>query len=266
MPAAALSGTRESTRPRRRARPPGLTVATIVGVPLANGLGQIAGWRWCFGIVAALALATAILVASVRPEVPRDRAASPSRELGALKRGQVWLTLAIGAIGFGGCFRGIYLSRLHLDGSDRRYRWRMVPMVFAAFGLRNDCREHHRSLLCRPRGDENGRLAVAGLGRGLALYPVAAPRLGTVTLDVMAIGFCAALATVLQTRLMDVPAMVKASQRHSTTLLSMLRTHWDLGLAAWQLPLVSAGLQLDGWDVASHSGASSVGHRFDGRP
>ena len=51
----------------------GLTVATIVGVPLANWLGQVVGWRWCFGIVAALALATAILVAMYVPRRARTR-------------------------------------------------------------------------------------------------------------------------------------------------------------------------------------------------
>ena len=40
----------------------GLTVATTIGVPLANGIGQWIGWRWGFGIVAALALLTALLV------------------------------------------------------------------------------------------------------------------------------------------------------------------------------------------------------------
>src|SRR5271168_2676069 len=55
------------------------------------------------------------------------------------------------------------------------------------------------------------------------------------------------------------PARVKALPRHSTILPSMWRTHSDLGLAAWRLPLVSAGLQLDGWDVGSHSGASRCG-------
>ena len=37
----------------------GLTVATIVGVPVANWLGQNVGWRWCFAVVAALAAITA---------------------------------------------------------------------------------------------------------------------------------------------------------------------------------------------------------------
>ena len=27
----------------------GLTIATVVGVPLANGIGQLVGWRWSFG-------------------------------------------------------------------------------------------------------------------------------------------------------------------------------------------------------------------------
>src|ERR1700742_4090605 len=32
----------------------GLTFATIIGVPLANWLGQAIGWRWSFGLVALL--------------------------------------------------------------------------------------------------------------------------------------------------------------------------------------------------------------------
>ena len=45
----------------------GLTVATIVGVPLANWMGQAVGWRFTFGIVAALAIACAAMVAACLP-------------------------------------------------------------------------------------------------------------------------------------------------------------------------------------------------------
>ena len=45
----------------------GLTVATIVGVPLANWLGQALGWRSAFAIVAALALSCSALVALFAP-------------------------------------------------------------------------------------------------------------------------------------------------------------------------------------------------------
>ena len=82
----------------------GLTVATIVGVPFATLLGQIASWRWVFGLVALLALTTAGLVALLAPIDAPDRNASPLRELTALRRPQVWLTLGTGAIGFGGMF------------------------------------------------------------------------------------------------------------------------------------------------------------------
>src|ERR1700761_9061494 len=82
----------------------GLTIATIIGVPCAEWLGLAVGWRWCFAVVAALSLLTAILVALFSPHQPPAEGASPLTELGALKNKHVWLTLAIGAIGFGGLF------------------------------------------------------------------------------------------------------------------------------------------------------------------
>src|SRR3984957_8098544 len=53
----------------------GLTVATIIGVPCAEWLGQAIGWRWAFGIVAVLSLLTAVLVALFAP--PRPQAPVP---------------------------------------------------------------------------------------------------------------------------------------------------------------------------------------------
>src|SRR5271167_2253717 len=37
----------------------GLTIATIIGVPAANVIGQLVGWRWAFSLVALLSFATA---------------------------------------------------------------------------------------------------------------------------------------------------------------------------------------------------------------
>jgi len=80
----------------------GLTVATIIGVPLGNWCGQAVGWRWSFAIVAFLALTALALVALFAPRDTPDPLSSPLRELGALRVGQVWLTLGIGAIGLAG--------------------------------------------------------------------------------------------------------------------------------------------------------------------
>jgi hypothetical protein len=59
-------------------------VATVVGVPLANWLGQSVGWRFAFGIVAALALTCTVLVFLFVPSDGVNPNASPLRELEAI--------------------------------------------------------------------------------------------------------------------------------------------------------------------------------------
>ena len=81
----------------------GLTTATIIGVPPANLIGQAVGWRASFGFVSVLALITVVLCALFAPRDAAGRS-DPLRELGALRNGRIWITLAIGAIGFGGMF------------------------------------------------------------------------------------------------------------------------------------------------------------------
>jgi DHA1 family inner membrane transport protein len=51
-----------------------------------------------------LGLLTLLLVTALVPATPADRSQTGRRELGAFARPQVWLTLLVGAIGFGGMF------------------------------------------------------------------------------------------------------------------------------------------------------------------
>src|SRR5581483_10533357 len=112
----------------------GLTFATVVGVPLANWLGQALGWRWSFVLVAASGVTTALLIWRYAPACPADPRASPLRELGALRRGQVWLTLLTGAIGFGGLFAVYtYLADLLLRVTHTEPH--VVPLVLSVMGL-----------------------------------------------------------------------------------------------------------------------------------
>jgi DHA1 family inner membrane transport protein len=235
----------------------GLTVATTVGVPLANWLGQLVGWRWCFAAVAALALATAILVAAFVPEARQDKGASPSRELGALKRGQVWLTLAIGAIGFGGVF-AVYTYLASTLMAVTGVSARLVPMVFAAFGIGMTAGNIIVPYFADRAVMRTAGLLLLGSAVTLALYPLAAPRFGTVMLDVMAIGFCGALATVLQTRLMDVAGdaqSLAAALNHSAFNAANALGPWLGGLAiaagfGWtSTGWVGCGLALGGFAV-----------------
>lgn len=83
----------------------GLSVANVVGVPLATFLGQQVGWRSTYLLGGLLALATMAMVSAVVPSVPGDPDASGRREAAEFfGSAQVWLTMAVGAIGFGGMF------------------------------------------------------------------------------------------------------------------------------------------------------------------
>ncbi|MBS0420676.1 MAG: MFS transporter [Proteobacteria bacterium] len=68
----------------------------------------------------------------------------------------------------------------------------------------------------------------------LALYPLAAHNIWTIALDVMALGFGGALATVLQTRLMDVAGEAQslaAALNHSAFNVANALGPWLGGLA-----------------------------------
>jgi DHA1 family inner membrane transport protein len=183
----------------------GLTFATVVGVPLANWLGQALGWRWSFVLVALSGICTALLIGRYAPPCPADPRASPLRELGALRRGQVWLTLLTGAIGFGGLFAVYtYLADLLLRVTNVAPQW--VPLVLSVMGLGMTL----GNLLVPRLADRALMPTAAGLllwsAVVLALYPFTQHRLGLLMLDVFAVGIGGALGTVLQTRLMDVAA------------------------------------------------------------
>ncbi|MCQ1948067.1 MFS transporter [Arthrobacter sp. zg-Y1116] len=82
----------------------GLSIANVVGVPFATWLGQQAGWRWMFVLVAAIGLLSVAMVARFVPYQAPLAGASIKGELSALGRAQVWLALLVGTVGFGGFF------------------------------------------------------------------------------------------------------------------------------------------------------------------
>lgn len=82
----------------------GLSVATLAGVPIATALGQWLGWRSAFVLVGVIALASAVCIVKFVPKEPPQVGGRISHELSMFTNRQVWLTLGIGAIGFGGLF------------------------------------------------------------------------------------------------------------------------------------------------------------------
>ncbi len=244
----------------------GLTTATIVGVPLANALGQAIGWRWGFGVVAVLAAATMAMVAWVAPRDRPDRSASPLAELSVLRSGQLWLTLGIGAIGFGGMFAVYtYLASTLIEVTGAGPA--MVPVVLAVFGIGMTIGN-----LVVPRFADRALMPTAGglllwSAATLALYPLAAGQLWSMLAIVFLIGIGGALGTVLQTRLMDIAEngqSLAASLNHSAFNTANAIGPWAGGLAiaagyGWtSTGVVGAALALGGfaiWGLAVLAGA-----------
>ncbi|WP_020040166.1 MFS transporter [Salipiger mucosus] len=113
----------------------GLTLATIIGVPAAGGIGQLFGWRWCFVIVAVLAAVTALMIARLAPRgTGAAGATSAARELRALSNRAIWLTLGVGAVGFGAVFAVYsYLSAAMISAAQAP-GW-AIPLALSAFGM-----------------------------------------------------------------------------------------------------------------------------------
>ncbi len=112
----------------------GLPVANVFGVPAATWMGQHLGWRSAYWTVAALGVLTVALVASFVPATPADPGATGRRELRAFGSAQVWLTLLVGAIGFGGMFAMYsYIAPTVTDVAGLSKS--AVPLYLLAFGV-----------------------------------------------------------------------------------------------------------------------------------
>ena len=218
----------------------GLTIATIVGVPAASWLGQTLGWRWGFGIVGGLAALSVLLNFLFTPKDKPDPKASPLRELTALKKRQVWLTLFMGAIGFGGMFAVYtYVTSVVLQVIEAP-EWTIL-VVLAVFG----CGITVGNLVGAWLADKALMPAAAGIliwsTINLLIYPTAAEHLWTLCISVFMIGGTNGLSPALQTRLMDVAEdaqTLAAALNHSAFNVANALGPFLSGLA------ITAGLSL----------------------
>jgi DHA1 family inner membrane transport protein len=113
----------------------GLSFANVVGVPAATWIGQELGWRSAYLMTSVLALLTMVLVLAFVPSVPGDKEATGRREAREFfGRKQVWLTMAAGAVGFGGLFAVYsYIATTVTDVAGLTEG--AVPFFLLAFGL-----------------------------------------------------------------------------------------------------------------------------------
>jgi DHA1 family inner membrane transport protein len=112
----------------------GLTVSNVAGVPLITHLGQTAGWRVAYLVIAGAFLLTLVAVLATVPDAPAAEGGSPAAELRALRRPQVWLVAVTAAVGFAGFFAvNSYIAPVTTEVTGLSES--AVPWVLAVFGL-----------------------------------------------------------------------------------------------------------------------------------
>ncbi|MET0975893.1 MAG: MFS transporter [Leifsonia sp.] len=112
----------------------GLTAANVLGVPFGTFLGQQFGWRSTFWVIAAIGVLALIGIAMLVPAARPDAAPAGLRtELRAFRSGQVWLSLVVTVLGFGGMFGAFtYIAYTLTEVSG--FAPSAVPWLLVLFG------------------------------------------------------------------------------------------------------------------------------------
>ena len=233
----------------------GLSIANVVGVPAATWLGQSLGWRAAYWLVAVLGLLTVALVLAFVPGAPGDRSATWRRELTAVRRPQVILTLLAGAVGFGGMF-AVYTYIVPTVTEVGGLPESVAPVFLLAFGLGMVAGTWVAGRLADWSVMRSMFIGGAGQGLLLLVFSALAPS-GWWTLPVV-FGITltgSVLVVSLQLRLMDVAAEAQtmgAALNHAALNVANALGAWLGGLviaAGWgyRAPgVVGAGLAVGG--------------------
>lgn len=229
----------------------GLSVALLVGNPLATWLGQIVSWRWAYASVSVIALGTVAAVAILLPPQPDEPRQQPLRELRAFNQPQVWLALAIGAVGFSGMFCVFSYLAPTLTAVTGVTAAR-IPLAMVAFGVGGVL----GSILGGWLFDRMQFCAVPVLlvwsVMVMLTFPLAAQSDIWVFVSIVAVGTMGALAPALQTRLMDVAAEAQtlaAASNHAAFNTANALGPWLGGMA------ITAGW---GWTSTGYVGAATA--------
>ena len=182
----------------------GLTVANVVGVPLATVIGQAFGWRVAFVLVAAIFAVSTVAIWFAVPRVDGSPEQTMRRELSVFRNGRVWFALLTGCIVLGGLF-AVYTYLAPITTELAGLPEGAVPWVLATVGLGMTI----GNLVGGRVADWSVMKALFGFALlmllSLAGFALTAHWPVTLFLFTFAIGFATqGLGPTIQTRLMDV--------------------------------------------------------------
>jgi len=183
----------------------GLTASNVLGVPFGTFLGQALGWRATFWTIAVIGVIALVGVALLVPGVRSDTEQPPSlvRELSAFRSGQVWLSLGMTVLGYGGMF-GAFTYIAYTLTSVSGFASSAVPWLLIVFGVGLFVGNFVGGKLASRSIDGTLLVVLVVLTVVLALFAVVAtsPVLTVIALVLMgAFGF--ATVPALQTRVMQ---------------------------------------------------------------
>jgi DHA1 family inner membrane transport protein len=114
----------------------GLTTANVLGVPLGTFLGQAAGWRSTFWTIAVIGIIALIGIAVLVPSIPArsDAASGILGEFRIFASGQVWASILLTILGYGGMFGAFSYMAFTLTGVTG-FSSAAVPWLLVLFGV-----------------------------------------------------------------------------------------------------------------------------------
>ncbi|MFJ6454183.1 MFS transporter [Paenarthrobacter sp. NPDC091669] len=111
----------------------GLTAANVLGVPFGTLLGQNFGWRSTFWAITMIGVIALVGIALMVPKASTEPTKGLRSELGAFKSGQVWLSITVTVLGFGGMFGAFtYIAFTLTEVSG--FESGAVPWLLVLFG------------------------------------------------------------------------------------------------------------------------------------
>ncbi|MGE9808438.1 MFS transporter [Janibacter sp. G1551] len=233
----------------------GIPFANVVGVPAATWLGQNLGWRTTFAIVAVIGVVTAALVFASVPRTRGDLEATVMRELRAFHNVQVWLTLLVGAVGFGGMF-AMYSYIAPLLRNVTGVGESAVPLFLLVYGVGAVIGTVMSGRLLEWSLIKTLVISLLGTGALLAVLTVTAHSPIPAALTIFAIALTVSwLVVALQVRLMIVAGEARglgAASNHASLNIANALGAWLGGVViaqghGWIAPIwVGVGLSIGG--------------------
>jgi DHA1 family inner membrane transport protein len=181
----------------------GLTLANVLGVPFGTFVGQAFGWRATFWAITAIGVIAFAGIATLVPASANSAGTASLRgELRAFRSGQVWLSLLVTVLGFGGMF-GAFTYIAYTLTEVGGFPAGAVPWLLMLFGA-GLFAGNIAGGKAADRGLDRTLLAVlAGLTIVLAAFALlAASQAATLLLLVLMGGFGFGTVPGLQTRIM----------------------------------------------------------------